>query len=129
MKKSSKPNKCKEVFADQDENSISTIRNLSIVVLAITEDKLKNILQENEAAIFARKTWATPLSVFLPLFLTRLTMVGSYHLLGFSSVFWKDVLNSGIFISVFFMIRSFINLYKFRKKGTVKWCVDKIKGG
>lgn len=100
--------------------------NLDQTIISITEDKLKNILLENDIVLKTKMSWTTPLGLFLTCFITLVT--SSFRdTLGFSAAVWTAFFLLGAISTFFWMLTCCYKAYKNRNQGDIKSLIEKIK--
>ncbi|MCW3150046.1 hypothetical protein N8H22_15680 [Stutzerimonas stutzeri] len=97
--------------------------NLEIHLIQITEDKLRNILIENQQALERRNEWVAPFGISLTLLITIITTTPTDSF-GLNSSGWQALFYFCLIAAVIKTITTFVNR---PKKTTIENIVDRIK--
>ena len=106
---------------DRDESSkfVNAYReNIKSDLIQITGDKLENILLKHLHKIGIRQSWTTPLSIFLTVFIAKLTTTFN-KTLGIDAPVWEALFLLAMGISFIWLIISLIHIYSCRKESSL----------
>ncbi|WP_313225254.1 hypothetical protein [Stutzerimonas nitrititolerans] len=97
--------------------------NVDVHLIQITEDKLKNILLENQSRVATKNEWIAPLGLFISLLLAVLT-TDAKPAFGLSSHAWQAIFLISCALSIIWLLVAIKNI----KDGlTVDDLIKKIK--
>lgn len=97
--------------------------NIDVHLIQITEDRLKNILFENETKVARKNDWIAPLGIFISLLLAILTG-DPKEFIGLSGDVWKALFVICCIISFVYLLKWFKN----RDDGlSIDALIEKIK--
>ena len=101
--------------------------NVDQVVIKITEDKLKIILNKYKDTQIDSKSWGAPLGVFIALVTTLTTSTSNDFLL--PKEYWSSVYVTGALLASFFLLRSCKKAWQARRNQmSIEDILEQIKG-
>ena len=122
-------------MADDSEISISVddsgkfidkrCSNVKSDLIEITHDKLENILLKHLHCLKYRKEWMAPLSIFITLLVTIITV--TFNDFGFVAEVWEAIFIVCALLAFILFMRSIILLIKYWNSITIDSLIDKIK--
>ena len=99
--------------------------NIKSDFIEITHDKLENILLKHLHRLKYRREWVAPLSIFITLLVTILTV--TFNDFGLKAEEWKSIFIICAFLTFIWLIYSIILLIKYWNSTTIDSLIDKIK--
>jgi hypothetical protein len=109
-------------------NQITFHDNTSQVLIRITEDKLKNYLNDFLKSYEIRFSWKFPLGFLIPIIITLITATFKAKF-GLTSEMWEVVFILLLIGSIIWFLKSLITLKSNFKISTLDFIIDKIKNG
>ncbi|NOR48414.1 MAG: hypothetical protein GQ533_10295 [Methanosarcinaceae archaeon] len=110
---------------DSDKFIDKRCSNVKSDLIEITHDKLENILLKHLHCLKYRKEWMAPLSIFITLLVTIITV--TFNDFGLEAEVWEAIfIVCALFTFILFM-RSIILLIKYWNSMTIDSLIDKIK--
>ena len=101
--------------------------NVKTDLIHITDDKLKNIMNDYISNLKKTLDWLTPFSLSLTLLITFLTTEFSKDFLGISKSFWSYIFITAFIGSLVGLIASLTNCCLLRKTTKLDYLIDRIK--
>jgi membrane protein insertase Oxa1/YidC/SpoIIIJ len=101
--------------------------NVKSDLIHITDDKLRNILNDFIPNVKKSNDWVTPFSIGLTLLITFLTTDFSNDFLGISKSIWSVIFIIVFIVSLIWLIISIANYYRLRKITKIEFLINKIK--
>jgi hypothetical protein len=101
--------------------------NVKSDLIHITDDKLRNILNEFIRNLKKTIDWLTPFSIVLTLLITFLTTDFSKDFLGISKSIWSVIFVLTFAASLIWLLISISNCYRLRKITKIDYLLDRIK--
>ena len=119
----------KEVFKTDPDASNKyidkRISNVKSDLIEITHDKLENILLKHLQHLKYRKEWVAPLSIFITLLITIITV--TFNDLILKPEVWKALFIFFMIGALFWLLNSIYNLCRYWNSATIESLIDQIK--
>lgn len=120
----------KDVFNIDSDSSNKFVdkrrSNIKSDFIEITHDKLENILLKHLHHLKYRREWVAPLSIFITLLITILTVTFN-DFFGLKAEEWKSIFIICAFLTFIWLIYSIILLIKYWNSTTIDSLINKIK--
>lgn len=106
---------------------ITHYKNIDQNLITTTEDKLELLLIKYANKLENKKSWLTPLGIFITLFLVPLTTEKFKDAFSIPAAVWQAIFYLGIVISFFWLIGSLYSLLWVNRKITIDYIINQLK--
>ncbi|EGQ8033799.1 hypothetical protein G5Y08_000010 [Vibrio parahaemolyticus] len=116
-------------YNQYNHDSVSVVqvhRNVDQEVIQITEDKLENILIKYAKNLGLKDSWLGPLSILITVIITLSTATFNAAL-GIEAAVWKALFVFVGIVSVFWLCKSLVSIFRKRKESSIRFLISKIK--